>query len=831
MSYYRVISHLGNRKYLIESLNNGTPREMQIKYKTVVRVSESGCQIIENVAPVNCKCASSDLVFVKNAENNAIYPIERFLRPCDVQSLKVNDVVEIEFRNSKTGLYIVTQISNTGQELGLTLDLREIEGDKRSVANCKVSEIVTIKSLETGYKLLYKVSPILIDSSGEYYEYDAISFAIDHKYILQPEQIINIVTPEEFSITEIAEQLGTTLPIVAASLLNIVPDNTNGNGLTFLNIIRQCNDLSDLKLTQGESYRLFKFLQRPDTQCKSIIRWKYYINIKNSNIPCPGYLDVNNNIHKEEISYQHLDMGKYAKIIDWLSGKVDIANEIESYFTLFHTLYWSDQIRFLKKILINHILRLHVLTDITKLELLIQYPQYVNINVLIFIHTLLKLNKDRALLSNVELYHIWKSHLPQKSKGKYGLSLKDYVGTNLFCMCRGAIGFGIEDWWSPGINADSKPVLYISPDGQMDLVADFISSSEITPTLESIKEHRGFVVYRDCGDMKNCHYAGWRIDECPVVASIKNDNEYRDQIFNMTSKNLNQDLQKGCNEDENAENLFEYKMCPLISVPSWKNKWAEKYRDKCSVDKSPRITALYLWHKRNKNGKNHLFCEGVTAKKDNKAALHKVAKLPFSWCNGNACFTDEIYVVPPATEIASHFNIYSVAVLLGLINESSKTSFQYFHSRLNWLNIAMPHLYCDNCNCVLEASGEKQYSNSAHSIVWFECKNSQCSELHKSVYISHCWNDRCRSVIDSRQTSQCPNNKYICPTCGVCCGDRMFNLKKQSGLYCNNARHFEEGKFFCRKCGKQMIKQGNVYYCADHPDVVTKPPKFDRLKV
>jgi hypothetical protein len=284
--------------------------------------------------------------------------------------------------------------------------------------------------------------------------------------------------------------------------------------------------------------------------------------------------------------------------------------------------------------------------------------------------------------------------------------------------------------------------------------------------------------------------------------------------------------------DENVE-IFSYNDCPLISVPSWRYIWAERHRDKCSLVNPPKIKSLFLWYNKNRKLKTPFFCEGrLAVDKYSNPELHRFAKVNFNWCNGNACFTDT-YVLPTTTEIHPNktqqyleqsINIYVSAIYLGIFtsdDSKAKLEMQRFNSCLNWLNNAAPHFYCEHCDQILEISNAGQPINNAHTVTWFECQNNTCNNAHKQIYLSHCWNDHCRAIIDSRETTTCPNNKYICPSCGVCCGEKMFKYKRQAGISHGPTMHFELRKFYCKKCGKQMIRQGNTYYCDEHPEVIT----------
>ena len=454
-----------------------------------------------------------------------------------------------------------------------------------------------------------------------------------------------------------------------------------------------------------------------------------------------------------------------------------------------------------------------------------QYPQYVNINVLIFVNALLKLQQKSDLPSNFELYSIWKSHLPQKIKTTFGLTLQDYVGTNLFYTCKGAIGFSEESWWLPHVYDYNKPVFHIFNNGKIDVDKrgygkdDKEKNEEIKPTMEAARDCRAFVLFRDddnytahkcfadreressiiraiqkctsvkekiqeCGEscsdremyvkyfsatllpmlqkddtpeedkrqirakLQQLSQEGWDVNSikkddigCPVLTAIEHDDKYRDAIMTkMVDAISKEDLEKERVDkiqsvDKREERVeISFNTCPLISVPGWRQKWAQKFKDKCTNNNPPQVNKYRLWYNRNASIKYPFFCEGQEVSEP-----HKEAGLLYNWCGGNSCFTD-IYVSPfvsPQNNGNNEWqvNIYTAAIVLRLVadnNHNNKRMFQYFHSRLNWLNSAASHFYCNSCGYILEAS-KNQSKYNAHTITMFECQNEACENKGEIV--------------------------------------------------------------------------------------------------
>lgn len=828
MSYYKILSYLGNRKYEVEGLHDGTKRTMQIKYKNIVRLNESVCQIIKSASLPDSTLAAPKLIFVKHASDPKVLPIEEMLCEMhDIMELKKGCVVRAEIDLPFQDFYTIEEIKETTEsniypQKHRTFTLSRLNTrDSLTLSEFELKDC-RIMILREGWECVNRNSIVLRNRIGSFYEYENCSKPIERNDTLEEGQIISIESQDSFTLQEVADQLGTKYQDVNNVLKNIIPDNSKaGRGIDVYARAKEynLNTLENVKISVTELYRLIQYLQRPDSQCKSIVHWRYYVNKKYPKVYCPAYLNYSNNPHKELIPYKHLNMDEFANLMNWLTEKNKTMCKDE-YYSFFHLLHWSEQICFIEKVVQAHLsTNKSSQFDVTKFEAAIEFPQYTNINVLVFIHTLLKLHKGKGMLSNFDLYNIWKAHMPQKPKDAFGLALQDYVGTNLFCLCLGAIGFSKENWWSPNVYDGNKPVFHhFSPNI---FVVDKRGGNKednvkIESTMESARDNRAFVLFR--GDnldengndsAKECfnqtQNSGVR---CPVLSAIEQDEEYQKLYSDYSRQNKSYDQ---------SESPVYFNNCPLISVPGWRLNLGQKYKDKCTNPNPPQVSKYRLWYNKNASLHQPFFCEGQELNR-----LHKEAGIAYSWCGGNACFT-ETYTSPDVNNEQNNINIYTVAIIFRIIadnNNINKGLFQEFHSRLNWLNSAASHFYCNNCGRILEASSKKKTNKTnAHTITWFECQNDGCKEQYAQIYINHCWNDKCRHIVDSRETLACPNHIYICSKCGVCCGEKMFERKKRAGLSYPPFRHFEEGKYYCYKCGRQLKKQGSNYYCEEHSDV------------
>ena len=102
---------------------------------------------------------------------------------------------------------------------------------------------------------------------------------------------------------------------------------------------------------------------------------------------------------------------------------------------------------------------------------------------------------------------------------------------------------------------------------------------------------------------------------------------------------------------------------------------------------------------------------------------------------------------------------------------------------INRFNLLLDKLYCNDCNQIL--SPVKTSNFGAHNVLHFHCTNNSCNNKDH-IYLTHCLNGKCNSIIDSRVSKKCSNNWIICESCGCCCSheknvQRLENLRKTGG--------------------------------------------------
>lgn len=222
------------------------------------------------------------------------------------------------------------------------------------------------------------------------------------------------------------------------------------------------------------------------------------------------------------------------------------------------------------------------------------------------------------------------------------------------------------------------------------------------------------------------------------------------------------------------------------------------------------------------------FCECRTA--DN---FDRNSGKVFSWCEGKACASILI-----GFHLSSEWEKYTMLDFMRILKipfnytRSNGSCIQYGHyiilsSFLESFKTFYEHLKCRACGKLMNAANISNFA--AHNITDFCCTNSECPEKDNIIYLNHCFNKtKCKAIIDSRDSKQCPNDYYICPSCGCCCSTgnvrNIINRHSISGgivsprlkyFVENNLGHLEKHEFFCYKCGRKMENINGIYKCAE----------------
>jgi len=219
------------------------------------------------------------------------------------------------------------------------------------------------------------------------------------------------------------------------------------------------------------------------------------------------------------------------------------------------------------------------------------------------------------------------------------------------------------------------------------------------------------------------------------------------------------------------------------------------------------------------------FCAPELAEKHNPSI-----DLPYFWCRGNECFHNCLGNQTLEKQHNWHeYSLYHMIEILGY-PKIHETEAGYEPDPVVWKFIAITNkvaqkfksLKCRSCGHML-FSAERVTGFNRYN--YYGCINPSCSENRKLIYLNYCYSCK-KGLIDSRDSKQCPNGWYICPTCLSCCDDAQYERLAQryvlSGRpvpdHIESKRghgHNDKKEFFCPTCGNpiEMITEenGNTY--------------------
>lgn len=178
-------------------------------------------------------------------------------------------------------------------------------------------------------------------------------------------------------------------------------------------------------------------------------------------------------------------------------------------------------------------------------------------------------------------------------------------------------------------------------------------------------------------------------------------------------------------------------------------------------------------------------------------------------CQGDMCFVTTIIKEPEWKD----FSLIHILEILGYsILEETEAGYipnPVYNQFVNQINKAIrfyKRLACKKCGHILFPAQE-------HGHTRFKCLLPSCSEYNKEVYLNYCHECK-KGLIDSRDTKQCPNGLYICPSCNSCCSNEFFEsmasrYRRQGRnipafISCNIGKgHKDLNMVFCPQCGTQ----------------------------
>ena len=120
-------------------------------------------------------------------------------------------------------------------------------------------------------------------------------------------------------------------------------------------------------------------------------------------------------------------------------------------------------------------------------------------------------------------------------------------------------------------------------------------------------------------------------------------------------------------------------------------------------------------------------------------------------------------------------------------------------------------LKCRSCGHLLFTDRSSGFNRNNY----YSCANTSCKEYHQPIYLSYCFKCK-KGLIDSRDSKQCPNGWYICPTCLSCCDDAQYERQAQRYVVTNRPipywlqmklgkGHNDKGIYYCPDCGTQIV--------------------------
>lgn len=207
---------------------------------------------------------------------------------------------------------------------------------------------------------------------------------------------------------------------------------------------------------------------------------------------------------------------------------------------------------------------------------------------------------------------------------------------------------------------------------------------------------------------------------------------------------------------------------------------------------------------------------------------HFVTGLPYFWCRGNICFKN--CLDKQAVDLCASYKDYTLFHMSEIMGYSKlchtpagyepNVTFRKFSALINRVYTIFKRLRCTECGSLMFPVIEMGFNR--HD--FYACNNQLCSLNTKSTYLNYCY--KCRGLIDSRDTKQCSNGWYICPNCLSCCNDELIEkcigkfviAHKPIPLSLLNQRHNghnDKNKFFCPRCGTELIENSNAIINAD----------------
>lgn len=246
------------------------------------------------------------------------------------------------------------------------------------------------------------------------------------------------------------------------------------------------------------------------------------------------------------------------------------------------------------------------------------------------------------------------------------------------------------------------------------------------------------------------------------------------------------------------------------------------FNNKGKMDNSDLNEKAYNFLRKKNMGRFPFFCAPKLSNVKNQAI-----GLPFYWCNGNECFRSVLANQFLKNMSSWHqYTLFHIAEILGYpkleIRDGgieTDESISIFIILANKALRKFIQLKCKGCGHLMYPEKTDKF----HSSHYYYCINSNCLKYMAHVYLNYCFNCK-KGLIDSRESRQCPNGWYICPTCLSCCDDQQYEriiqkyvLSKRQIPNQIKAKykmgHNNKGQYYCPKCGFQLEIKSSEAYC------------------
>ena len=259
-----------------------------------------------------------------------------------------------------------------------------------------------------------------------------------------------------------------------------------------------------------------------------------------------------------------------------------------------------------------------------------------------------------------------------------------------------------------------------------------------------------------------------------------------------------------------------YERDTLVKVLS-KYYFKESFKNDDDISEHEFLTAIYI------KGNFRPYCAPKLSEVNNPAI-----NLPYFWCRGKECFHNNLEnQTLKETDDWHGYSLYHLIEIVGypklhetIAGNEPDPIVRNFIAVTNKAMQKFRRLKCRTCGHLMftdKGSGFNRYN-------YYSCINPTCAEAWKPVYLSYCYSCK-KGLIDSRDTKQCPNGWYICPTCLSCCDDAQYERQAQRYILSNRPiperikqmlgrDHNDKDEYFCPSCGANIeIKEDEHGLC------------------